>query len=72
MARIVATVLLEQSERETHMCALANRLEFAVQKVGHRFTLVRTADVTAPVCEDRLTLDQAEGLVETWKLHGHE
>ncbi len=43
------------------MCALASRLEFAVQKVGDRFIPVRTADVTPPVCDERLTLDQAEG-----------
>jgi hypothetical protein len=59
------------SQRETHIYALAGRLEFAVQKAGERFTLIRTADVTAPVRKERLTLDQAEGLLEVWKLHGH-
>jgi hypothetical protein len=63
--------MLGHSEREAHMWALAGRLEFAVQKTGERFTLTRTADVTVPVRQDRLTLDQAEGLLEIWKLHRH-
>jgi hypothetical protein len=71
MVQMVATFSPEQSKREAHMCALASRLEFGVQKVSDRFTLVRTADVTPPVCEEWLTLEQAEGLLETWKLHGH-
>jgi hypothetical protein len=71
MAQIITSFSPERSKREAHMRALAGRLEFAVQKISDRFTLVRTADVTPPVCEDRLTLDQAEGLLETWKLRGH-
>jgi len=71
MAQIVATVSLEPSEREAHMCTLASRLEFVVLKAGDRFTLIRTADVTPPAREERLTLDQAEGLLQTWKLRGH-
>lgn len=47
-----------QSQREAQMCALASRLEFAVQKAGDHFTLIRTADVTPPVREERLTLDE--------------
>jgi hypothetical protein len=70
MAQITA-IISEQSEREAHLCRLANRLEFAVQKVGDHFTLIRIADVTPPVREERLTLDQVEGLLQTWKLRGH-
>jgi hypothetical protein len=62
---------MHYSERESHMWALAGRLEFAVQKARERFTLIRTADVTAPVHQERLTLDQAEGFLEIWKLHRH-
>jgi len=61
----------KQSEREAQMWVLAGRLEFAVEKAGERFTLIRTADVAPPVCEEELTLDQAEGFLETWKLRGH-
>jgi hypothetical protein len=49
---------------------LACRLEFSVQKAASRFTLLRTTDVVPPVCEERLTLNQAEELLQTWKLRG--
>jgi hypothetical protein len=58
-------------EREALMRTLASRLEFSVEKAGVRFTLLRTADVAPPVCEERLTLNQAEQLLQTWKLRGH-
>ena len=61
----------EQSEREARMRALACRLEFTVEKTGDRYTLTRTADVSPPEREERLTLEQAEALLETWKLRGH-
>jgi len=60
----------EHSKREALMRTLAGRLEFAVQKVGDCFTLLRTTDVVPPVCAERLTLDQAEELLQTWKLRG--
>ncbi len=54
------------------MCKLASQLEFKVKKHADHFTLIRTADVTSPVREERLTLDQAAALLlETWKLRGH-
>jgi hypothetical protein len=58
------------SEREALMRTLASRLEFSVQKVGELFTLLRTVDVVPPVCQERLTLNQAEELLQTWKLRG--
>ena len=58
------------SEREALMRTLASRLEFSVEKAGGRFTLLRTADVVPPVCEECLTLNQAEQLLQTWKLRG--
>jgi hypothetical protein len=58
------------SEREALMRTLASRLEFSVEKAGSRFTLLRTADVVPPVCEGCLTLNQAEQLLQTWKLRG--
>ena len=60
----------KHSEREALMRTLASRLEFSVQKAGDRFTLLRTADVMPPVREERLTLNQAEELLQTWKLRG--
>ena len=58
----------QEHEREALMRTLAGRLEFSVQKARDRFTLLRTVDVTPPVCEERLTLNQAEALLQTWKL----
>ncbi len=64
-------VTQKQSEREAHMRKLARQLEFTVDKTGDRFTLIRVANVTPPVCAEHLTLDQAEELLSTWKLRGH-
>jgi len=63
---------LEEMERDSEalMRALASRLEFSVLKTGDGFTLLRTADVMPPVCEERLTLKQAEELLRIWKLRG--
>jgi hypothetical protein len=61
----------QHGEREALMRTLACRLEFSVQKSAGRFTLLRTADVVPPVCEERLTLNRAEELLQTWKLRGH-
>lgn len=60
----------KQNEREAHMRALADQLEFKVEKTGDRFTLTRIANVSPPAHEERLTIDQAEELLETWKLRG--
>jgi len=66
----MSDVMQKQNEREAHLRALADLLEFTVEKTGDRFTLARTADVAPPVREERLTIDQAEELLETWKLRG--
>ena len=58
------------SEREAHLVALAERLQFSVEKNGGRFTLTRTAEVNRPERESDLTLDQAEELLRRWKLRG--
>jgi hypothetical protein len=66
----MSNVMQKQNEREAHLRVLADLLEFTVEKTGDRFTLTRTADVAPPVCEERLTIDQAEELLGTWKLRG--
>jgi len=58
-------------ERESHLRVLADQLFFTVEKNGDRFTLKRTADVSEPVCESNLDLDEAEELLRGWKLRGH-
>ena len=66
----MSNVMQKQNEREAHLRALADLLEFTVEKTGDRFTLTRTVDVSPPVREERLTIDQAEELLEIWKLRG--
>jgi hypothetical protein len=56
--------------REDRMRALARQLFFMVETEGGRFTLIRTADVPTAVREERLTLSEAEELLEMWKLRG--
>jgi hypothetical protein len=58
-------------ECESHLRVLADQLFFKVEKNGDRFTLKRTADVSEPVCESNLSLDEAEELLRGWKLRGH-
>jgi hypothetical protein len=58
------------AQRESHLRVLADQLFFKVEKNGERFILKRTADVSKPVCESNLSLDEAEDLLRTWKLRG--
>jgi hypothetical protein len=55
---------------EAHLYALADNLLFKIERDGERFTLVRTADVSKPVRHERLTIDEAEDVLGTWKLRG--
>ncbi len=59
-----------QNEREAQLRSLAERLQFSVEKSDGRFTLTRTAELSRPEREENLTLDQAEELLQTWKLRG--
>jgi hypothetical protein len=59
-----------QNEREAQLRSLAERLQFSVEKSGGRFTLTRTAELSRPEREENLTLEQAEELLQTWKLRG--
>lgn len=56
--------------RISNLQELGERLMFSVEQSGDSFTLTRTADVSRPVHEENLTLEQAEQLLETWKLRG--
>jgi hypothetical protein len=58
------------NEREARLRVLADQLFFVVEKTGHRFTLKRTTDVSKPVCEEGLTLTEAEQLLQRGKLRG--
>lgn len=56
--------------RVSRLRELAGRLEFIIQETEDGFTLTRSVDVSRPVREERLTLREAEELLETWKLRG--
>ena len=57
-------------EREQAMKELAAQLLFTVEQQGSRFTLCRDADLPSAVRGDNLTLEEAEELLQTWKLRG--
>jgi hypothetical protein len=57
-------------DREARLRVLAEKLLFSVEQSADRFTLTRTADVSRPVRVSDLTIDEAEQLLETWKLRG--
>lgn len=59
-----------QYTREGKMRALAEELEFTVEKSDRGFTLTRTSELSRPERAKNLTLEQAEELLETWKLRG--
>jgi hypothetical protein len=61
---------MSKSERERHLFHLAGLLSFAVEKQGDRFGLTRAADVERPLHQDGLTLEQAEDILNLWKLRG--
>ena len=48
----MSDAMQKQNEREAHLRALAERLEFTVEKTGDRFTLTRIADVSSPVRQE--------------------
>jgi hypothetical protein len=57
-------------DRERRLRDLAHRLSFELHKEGTRFTLTRDIDVPAPVRHENLTADEAEDVLNTWKLRG--
>lgn len=59
-----------ENERETHLRALAKRMQFRMEKSGDRFTLTRTADLSRPERATDLSLDDVQKLLDTWKLRG--
>jgi hypothetical protein len=52
------------------MMELAEQLQFQVEKHGSSYSLRRVADVSAPVEERYLTLEEVEEFLNTWKLRG--
>ena len=58
------------ASRETRLRELAAKLFFTLTAEGPRFALYRDVDVSKPVRHDGLALDEAEELLNTWKLRG--
>jgi hypothetical protein len=56
--------------REERLHQLASKLSFTFQREGSRYALYREADVSRPVRHEELTLDQAEEILNRWKLRG--
>jgi hypothetical protein len=61
---------MQPSGREQHLFELAGKLMFDVKKDGERFSLRRTADTDQPVHQDGLSIEEAEEVLNTWKLRG--
>jgi hypothetical protein len=59
-----------EAEREARLRELAAKLFFTLERQGLRFALYRDVDVSQPVRRDGLTIDEAEDVLNTWKLRG--
>lgn len=57
-------------EREQHLFHLAGLLMFEVGKQGGSFSLTRTADTETPLHQEGLSIEEAEEILNTWKLRG--
>jgi hypothetical protein len=57
-------------DREAEMRELAARLYFEVGKTDAGFSLYRESGVDHPVRHDGLSIDEAEDLLNKWKLRG--
>ena len=60
----------EKADREARLRELASKLFFTLENQGAHFVLYRDADVSRPVRHERLTLDEVENILNTWKHRG--
>jgi hypothetical protein len=58
-------------DRERALKELAAKLMFEVQKNGSRFSLRRDAGLSERFQSDNLTMEEAENILNTWKLRGY-
>lgn len=58
-------------DREHALKELAAKLMFEVQKTGSRYSLRRDAGLSERFQSDDLTLEEAEDILNTWKLRGY-
>lgn len=59
-----------EADREARLRELASKLFFTLKSQGSLFALYRDIDVPKLVRYDDLTLDEAEDILNTWKLRG--
>jgi hypothetical protein len=59
-----------EAAREARLRELASRLFFTLERKGACFDLYRDADVSRPVREEGLTLEEVEEILNRWKLRG--
>jgi hypothetical protein len=56
--------------REERLRQLAAKLFFTLEHKDSRYDLYRDVDVSRPVLHEGLTLDEAEEILNRWKLRG--
>lgn len=61
---------VEDHNRERRLRLLADQLFFSIEEHGGRFTLLRDVDVPAPVWHEDLSIEEAEEVLNSWKLRG--
>lgn len=61
---------MPENAREAGLRELAGRLLFEMRKEDGGYTLMRSTQVSRPVKHEGLTLDEAEEVLNTWKLRG--
>lgn len=60
------------ARRERKAKRLADKLFFKLDRQGDRYSLFRTAGVSAAVSRENLSLDEVERELELWKLRGYQ
>jgi len=60
----------DEVDRQVRLWELASKLFFTLTAEGSRFALYRDVDVSKSVRHDGHTLDEAEEILNTWKLRG--
>ena len=64
------TLQENEVDRRARLQELASKLFCTLTAEGPRFALYRDVDVSKPVRHDGLTFDEAEEILNTWKLRG--
>ena len=60
----------DRDTRERHLMELAAQLHFRIEKQESGFSLHRQVEGAEPVDREGLSLDEAEEILNRWKLRG--